>query len=103
MFHPADLLRVYIYRRLPVFLYLLLSWFNVSNRYSKMLHDSFFRQWRIQGGQIRPWLPPSKLAMEFGPLGGRKSNDSIVNLPTSNDFAPPPYRRRLRIWPPSER
>src|SRR6218665_3855936 len=30
-------------------------------------------------GQIRPW-PPSKLSMEFGPLGARKSNDSIVNL-----------------------
>src|SRR6218665_2455643 len=26
-------------------------------------------------GEIRPW-PPSKLAMEFAPLGGRKSNDS---------------------------
>ena len=22
------------------------------------------------GGQIRPWPPPSKLAMEFGPLSG---------------------------------
>src|SRR6218665_1770796 len=43
--------------------------------------------------------PPSKLAVEFGPLRGRKSNDIIVNLPTSNDFAPP-YRCRLRIWPP---
>src|SRR6218665_3048230 len=39
-------------------------------------------QWRIH-----PW-PPSKLAMEFGPLGGRKSNDIIVNLPKSNHFAP---------------
>src|SRR6218665_977802 len=41
--------------------------------------------------------------MEFGhPLGDRKSNDSIVNLPKSNDFGPP-YRCRLRIWPPTEK
>src|SRR6218665_3385629 len=44
--------------------------------------------------------PPSKLAMEFGTLGGRKRNHSIVNLSKSKDVAPP-YRRRLRIWPPS--
>src|SRR6218665_3339510 len=45
-------------------------------------------QWRIQGGQIRPW-PPSKLAMEFAPLRDRKSNGSIVILLKSKDFAPP--------------
>ena len=33
--------------------------------------------------------PPSKLAMEFGPLGGRKSNDSIVNLSKCKDFDHP--------------
>src|SRR6218665_898401 len=49
-------------------------------------------------GEIRP-CPPSKLAMEFAPLGGRKSNDSIVNLSRFKDFGPP-YRCRLRIWPP---
>ena len=46
-------------------------------------------------GQIRP-CPPPKLTMEFGPLGGRKRNDSIANL----SILAPPYRRRLRIWPP---
>ena len=40
-------------------------------------------------GQIRPCPPISKLAMEFGPLGGRKSNDSIVNLSKSKDLASP--------------
>ena len=34
--------------------------------------------------------PPTKLAMEFGLPGSRTSNDSIVNLPKSNDFGPPP-------------
>jgi len=29
-------------------------------------------QWRIQGGPIRPCLPPSKLAMEFGPSWRKK-------------------------------
>jgi len=57
------------------------------------------------GGEIRPWPPPSKLAMEFGLLGGgggRKSNDSIVNVWECQDFKDfgPPYRCRLRIWPP---
>jgi len=36
-------------------------------------------QWRIQGGQSGHG-PPSKLAMEFGPLGGRKNNESSVNF-----------------------
>ena len=46
--------------------------------------------------------PPSKLAMEFGPLlGGRKSNDSIVKLAKCKDFGPP-SRCRLRICPPKE-
>jgi len=30
--------------------------------------------------------PPSKLAMEFGPPWGKKSNDSIVNLWKCNDY-----------------
>ena len=42
----------------------------------------------LGGEQIRPW-PPSKLSMEFGPLGGRKSNDNIVNLSKCKYFAPP--------------
>src|SRR6218665_2655179 len=42
------------------------------------------------GGQIGPW-PPSKLAMEFAPLEGRKRNDSTVNLWKSKGFALP-YR-----------
>jgi len=34
--------------------------------------------------------PPSKLTMEFGPpIGGRKSNGSIVNLSKCKDFGPP--------------
>ena len=33
--------------------------------------------------------PPSKLAMEFGPLGGKNSNDRIVNLCKFKDFGPP--------------
>jgi len=33
--------------------------------------------------------PPSKLAMEFGPLRDRKSNGSIVILSKSKDFGPP--------------
>src|SRR6218665_1407299 len=43
-----------------------------------------------------PWranpamAPPSKLAMEFGPLRDRKSNGSIVILLKSNDFGPLP-------------
>src|SRR6218665_1880625 len=44
-----------------------------------------YMQWRIQGGG-KVWPPP---------LGGRKRNDSTVNLSKSNDL-PPPYRRRLR-------
>jgi len=44
-------------------------------------------------------LPRSKLSMEFGPLGGRKSNDSNVNLSKCKAFGPP-YRCRQRIWPP---
>ena len=45
-------------------------------------------QWRIQG-ENPTTAPPLKLAMEFGPLGGRKSNDSIVNLSKCKDFGPP--------------
>jgi len=35
--------------------------------------------------------PPSKSAMEFGPpsVAERVYNDSIVDLPKSNDFGPP--------------
>jgi len=51
------------------------------------------------GGANSAMAPPSKLAMEFGPLGGRKSNDSTVNMLNSKDFAPP-YRCRLRICSP---
>src|SRR6218665_2674933 len=42
-------------------------------------------QWRIQGGTSGHG-PPLKLTMEFAPLGGRKSNDSIVNLSKYKDF-----------------
>src|SRR6218665_2660789 len=37
-------------------------------------------------------VPLSKLVMEFGPLGGRKSrlNDSTVNMSKSKDFGPVP-------------
>src|SRR6218665_1263739 len=57
-----------------------------------------WHQRRIQGGQSGHG-PPSKLAMDLGPLKGRKSNDSTVNLWKSKGFGPP-YRCRLRIWPP---
>ena len=36
-------------------------------------------------GEIRP----SKLAMEFGPLGARKNNESSVNFPKFKVFDPP--------------
>src|SRR6218665_797806 len=44
-------------------------------------------QWRIQRRQSGHGLP-LKLAMEFGRLGGRKNNDSIVNLAKCEDFGP---------------
>ena len=33
--------------------------------------------------------PPLKLAMEFGPLGGRKNIESSVNFPKFKVFEPP--------------
>src|SRR6218665_2667404 len=52
------------------------------------------------GGE-NPAMAPSKLAMEFGPLGGRNSNDRIANLCKFKDFIPP-NRCGLGIWPPTE-
>jgi len=45
-------------------------------------------QWRIQRGQIRPWPPHRSWQRSLAPLGGRKSNDSIVNLWKCKDFGP---------------
>ena len=44
--------------------------------------------------------PLSKLAIEFGPPRGRKSNDSIVNLSKCNDFAPPVSMSVTDLPPP---
>ena len=46
-------------------------------------------QRRIQGAANPAMAPPSKFAMEFGPLEGRKSNDSTVNSLKSKDFGHP--------------
>src|SRR6218665_1047946 len=50
-------------------------------------------------GQIWPWLSIEVGNGVWPPLGSRKSNDSIVILSKCKDFGPP-YRCRLRIWPP---
>ena len=42
-----------------------------------------------RGRQIRPWPPIEVGNGVWPPIGGRKCNDSIVNLPKSNDFGPP--------------
>ena len=42
----------------------------------------------FKGGQFGHG-PPSKLAMEFGPLGGRKNNESSVNFSKCKVFDPP--------------
>src|SRR6218665_2932408 len=55
------------------------------------------RQWRIQGGQIRPWPSNRSWQWSMAPLGGRRNNDSIVNLAKCKDFGSP-YRCRLWIW-----
>ena len=49
---------------------------------------TLYFQWRIQGGQIRPWPPHRSWQWSLAPLGSRKSNDSIVNLSKSKDFTP---------------
>src|SRR6218665_1406554 len=56
-------------------------------------------QWRIQGGQTRPWPPIEIRNGVWSPLRDRKSNVSIVILLKSKEFGPP-YRCRLRICPP---
>jgi len=43
--------------------------------------------------------PPSKLSMEFGPLGDRKSNDSIVKLSKCKDFGPPVTMSATHLTP----
>jgi len=40
-------------------------------------------------GQIRPWPPIEVGNRVWPPLGGRKSNDIIVNLSKCKDFGPP--------------
>jgi len=41
------------------------------------------------GGQIRPWPTPIEVGDGvWAPLGGRKSNDSIVNLSKCKEFGP---------------
>ena len=44
-------------------------------------------QWRIQGGKSGHG-PHRRWQWSLAPLGGRKSNDSIVNLSKCKDFAP---------------
>src|SRR6218665_3354242 len=45
-------------------------------------------QWRIQGGQIRPWPPHRNWQWSLAPLRDRNSNGSIVILLKSKDFGP---------------
>src|SRR6218665_1816391 len=42
-----------------------------------------------RGGKSGHGPPHRSWQWSLAPLGGRKSNDSIVNLPKSNDFGPP--------------
>src|SRR6218665_1698325 len=58
----------------------------------------------ITSGGSRGTNPAMALPIEVGsgvcpPLGGRNSNDKIVNLCKFQDFGPP-NRCGLRIWPP---
>src|SRR6218665_3540712 len=41
--------------------------------------------------------------MEFGPLGGRKRNDSTVNLSKSKDFGPPAIDAGYGFGSPTEK
>src|SRR6218665_679922 len=50
-----------------------------------------------RGWQIRPWPPIEVGNGVWPPLGGRKSNDSTVNMLKSKDFGTP-YLCRLRIY-----
>ena len=45
-------------------------------------------------------VPPSKLAMKFAPLEGRKRNDSIENLWKCKDFGPPRIDVGYSFGPP---
>src|SRR6218665_1063347 len=60
----------------------------------------------IGGTVADPWganpalATPSKLTMEFDHLGGRNSNDRIVNLCKFMNFFWPPNRSGLRFSPP---
>ena len=54
-------------------------------------------------GVANPVMAPHRSwQWSLAPLGGRKRNGSIVYLWKSKDFGPP-YRRWLRIWPPTEK
>src|SRR6218665_2245136 len=57
----------------------------LSLRLGVITHSGGSRRWDNPA-----MAPPSKLAMEFGPFGGRKNNYSIVNLSKCKEFAPPP-------------
>src|SRR6218665_1368849 len=55
---------------------------------SKWQVSNYSNQWLIRGAN--PAMPPHRSwQWSLAPLGGRKSTDSIVNLPKSNDFGPP--------------
>src|SRR6218665_610832 len=54
-------------------------------------------------GQIRPWPPTIEVGNGVWPPRGRKSNDSIVNLPKSNDFGPPRITVGYGFGPPMEK
>ena len=56
---------------------------------SILLHYFSLRYLHLHSGGGKSGHTPSKLAMEFGPLRGRKSNGSIVILCTSKDFGLP--------------
>src|SRR6218665_1361721 len=104
MIHAYTYIHTYIltyYMRVHAYMHACINIYIYRNIHTFMHTYMYIHsQWRIQGGQIRPW-PPSKLAMEFGPPPrGRQINDSIVNLWKCKDFGPR-YRCRLRIWPPN--
>src|SRR6218665_2991821 len=74
--------------------------FSLSHRTVTFFNDTWYRRRcrlflpiPITSGGSRganpAMTPPSKLAMEFGPLGGRNTNGRIVNLCKFKDFGPP--------------
>ena len=68
----------------------------------KNINDLYIGSGGSGRGAIRPW-PPSKLAMEFGPLRGRRNNDSSVNFAKFKFFGPHHIDVGYGFWPPPAR